>query len=108
MAIGLMASAPSGNQLVSLVVGAGLLTALTVSDFVSDRLTGAAREIVSNFQLGSSFSVFDQASFGVVEGGHFADFARGIISITDIVFYVSVTAVFLFITVVLLESRRWR
>ncbi|MCH8235050.1 MAG: ABC transporter permease subunit [Chloroflexi bacterium] len=108
LAIGLMASALSGNQLVSLVVGAGLLTALTVTDFVSDRLTGTAREVISNFQLGSSFSVFDKSSFGVVEGGHFADFARGIISVTDIVFYLSVTAVFLFVTVVLLESRRWR
>jgi ABC-2 type transport system permease protein len=108
LAIGLMASALSGNQLVSLVVGAGLLTGLTVSNFVADRLTGAAEEIVSNFQLGSSFSVFDTSSFGVVEGGHFADFARGIISVTDIAYYVSITAVFLFITVVLLESRRWR
>jgi ABC-2 type transport system permease protein len=44
----------------------------------------------------------------VVEGGHFADFARGILSVTDIAYYVSITAVFLFITVVLLESRRWR
>jgi len=106
--LGLMASALSSNQLVSLVVGAGLLTGLTVSNFVADRLTGAAQEIISNFQLGSSFSVFDTSSFGVVEGGHFADFARGIISVTDIAYYVSITAVFLFITVVLLESRRWR
>lgn len=108
LAIGLMASALSGNQLVSLVVGAGLLTALTLSNFVADRLSGVPEEIVSNFQLGSSFSVFDTSSFGVVEGGHFADFARGIISVTDIAYYVSITAVFLFVTVVLLESRRWR
>ncbi|MCH7642216.1 MAG: ABC transporter permease subunit [Chloroflexi bacterium] len=108
LAIGLMASALSSNQLVSLVVGAGLLTGLTLSNFVADRLTGPAKEIISNLQLGSSFSVFDTSSFGVVEGGHFADFARGIISVTDIAYYVSVTVVFLFITVVLLESRRWR
>ena len=107
LAVGRRASALPGNQVVSCVVGAGLLTALTVTDFVADRLTGTAREVISNFQLGSSFSVFDKSSFGVVEGGHFADFARGIISVTDIVFYISVTAVFLFVTVVLLESRRW-
>ena len=34
LAIGLMASALSSNQLVSLVVGAGLLTGLTVSNFI--------------------------------------------------------------------------
>jgi ABC-2 type transport system permease protein len=108
LAIGLMASALSGNQLVSLVVGAGLLTGLTVTDFISERLTGVAERVVSGMQLGSSFSVFDRSSFGLVEGGHFADFARGILSAGDILYYVSLTGVFLFLTTLLLQMRRWR
>ncbi|MFW6195475.1 MAG: ABC transporter permease [Chloroflexota bacterium] len=108
LSVGLMASALSSNQLVSLVVGAGILTGLTVIDFVSERLTGVAAEAVAYLQLGSSFSVFDQSTFGVVEGGHFADFARGILSVGDIVYYLSITAVFLLVTVMLLEARRWR
>ena len=108
LSIGLFASALSPNQLVGLVVGAGILTALTIVDFVSERVTGLAQNIVDGFQLGGSFSVFDRSSFGIAEGGHFADFARGIISIGDVAYYLSLTVVFLFLTVMVLEVRRWR
>ena len=108
LAIGLFASALSPNQIVGLVVGAGLLTGLTIIDFVSERVTGVASEILDSLQLGASFSVFDLDSFGVAEAGHFADFARGILSIGDVVYYVSITAVFLLLTVIALETRRWR
>lgn len=108
LSVGLFASALSPNQLVGLVVGAGMLTALTIVDFVSERVSGLAQDIVDGFQLGGSFSVFDPSSFGIAEGGHFADFARGIISVPDVVYYLSLTLVFLFLTVVTLEIRRWR
>ena len=108
LAIGLFASSLSPNQIVGLVVGAGLLTGLTIIDFVSDRVTGIGSEVLDALQLGASFSVFDLDSFGVAESGHFADFARGILSIGDIVYYISITAVFLMLTVIALETRRWR
>ena len=108
LAIGLFASALSPNQIVGLVVGAGLLTGLTIVDFVSDRVTGIGAQILDAMQLGASFSVFDLDSFGVAESGHFADFARGIFSVGDVVYYLSITAVFLMLTVVTLETRRWR
>ena len=108
ISVGLFASALSSNQIVGLVVGSGILTALTIIDFVSARLSGLASQILDGFQLGASFSVFDLDSFGVAQGGHFADFARGIISFTDIAYYLSLTAVFLLLTVLVLEARRWR
>ena len=108
LAVGLFASALSSNQIVGLMVGSGILTVLTIIDFVSDRLTGLASQILDGFQLGASFSVFDLDSFGVAQGGHFADFAKGIISVSDITYYVSLTAVFLLLTVLVLEARRWR
>ncbi len=108
LAVGLFASALSSNQIVGLMVGSGILTALTIIDFVSERLTGLASQILDGFQLGASFSVFDLDSFGVAQGGHFADFAKGIISVSDITYYVSLTAVFLLLTVLVLEARRWR
>ncbi len=108
LAIGLFASALSPNQIVGLVVGAGLLTGLTIIDFVSDRVQGVGAEILDALQLGASFSVFDLDSFGVAEAGHFADFARGILSVGDVVYYLSITAVFLMLTVIALETRRWR
>ena len=108
IAIGLFASALSPNQIVGLVVGSGLLTGLTIIDFISDRVTGTASEVLNGLQLGASFSVFDLNSFGVAEAGHFADFARGVISVSDIAYYVSVTTLFVFLTVMLLQIRRWR
>lgn len=108
LAVGLFASSLSSNQIVGLVVGSGILTALTIIDFVSARLSGLASQILDGFQLGASFSVFDLDSFGVAEGGHFADFAKGVISLTDIAYYISLTAVFLLLTVLVLEARRWR
>jgi ABC-2 type transport system permease protein len=108
LSVGLFASALSSNQIVGLVVGSGMLTALTIIDFVSSRLSGLASQVLDAFQLGASFSVFDLDSFGVAESGHFADFARGIISLTDIAYYLSITAVFLLLTVLVLEARRWR
>ena len=108
IAIGLFASALSPNQIVGLVVGSGLLTGLTIIDFISDRVTGTASEVLNGLQLGASFSVFDLNSFGVAEAGHFADFARGVISVSDIAYYLSVTTLFVFLTVMLLQIRRWR
>ena len=108
LAVGLFASALSSNQIVGLIVGSGILIALTIIDFVSERLTGLASQVLDGFQLGASFSVFDLDSFGVAQGGHFADFAKGIISVSDIAYYISLTAVFLLLTVLVLEARRWR
>lgn len=108
LAIGLAASAMTSNQLVALVVGAGLLTAFTVIDFIADRLSGIAADIVNGFQLGSTFSSFDLENFGVAQGGHFADFAKGIISVPDVAYYLALTVVFLLFAVILLEAKRWR
>ncbi len=108
LAVGLFASALSSNQIVGLIVGSGILTALTIIDFVSARLTGIGAQVLDAFQLGASFSVFDLDSFGVASGGHFADFAKGIVSVSDIAYYLSLTAVFLLLTVLVLEARRWR
>ena len=108
LSIGLFASSLSANQIVGLMVGAGILTALSVIDFISGRFTGNIAIILDNLQLGASFSVFDSDSFGVAESGHFADFARGIISIYDIFYYISISVLFIILTILILESRRWR
>ena len=57
----------SSNQLVSLVVGSGILTLLTFIDFVSERVSGVLGTILNEMQLGGSFSVFDTSSFGIAE-----------------------------------------
>jgi len=38
----------------------------------------------------------------------YTDFSKGVIDIGNLVFFISSTAVFLFLTVKVLESRRWK
>ena len=40
--------------------------------------------------------------------GHFDDFERGVIDTKNIVYFMSVIAFFIFLSIRTLESRRWR
>ena len=51
LSIGIFASSLSSNQLVSLVVGSGILTLLTFIDFVSERVPGILGTILNELQL---------------------------------------------------------
>ena len=90
--IGLLASSLTSNQVVAAIVGFGTLLILT--------LIGQATSVTS----GTTAVILEQLSLT----GHFTDFARGIIDTNNIVYFISVTAVFLFLTVRNVESRRWR
>lgn len=92
LAIGIMASSLSGNQIVAAVVGTGILLVLSFVDRISGILTGTFAEVVN----------------GISMNAHFTDFTRGVLDTSHIVYYLSIVAVFLFITVRSLETRRWR
>ena len=92
LSIGLLASSLSSNQLVSSVVGMGTLLVLTFVDEIGARLSGVPADIINNISLRV----------------HFSDFSRGIIDTSNIVYYISIIAVVLFLTVRSLETRRWR
>ena len=92
LAIGLMASSVSSNQIVAAVVGIAGLLALSFLDQVADLVTGVATDVLNGLSMNA----------------HFTDFTRGIIDTSHIVYYVSVAAVFLFLTIRSLETRRWR
>lgn len=92
LAIGIMASSLSGNQIVAAVVGIGILLTLSFIDRIAAIVEGLASEVLT----------------GISMNAHFTDFSRGIIDTSHIVYYLSMTAVFLFIAVRSLETRRWR
>ena len=92
LSVGLLASSLSSNQLVSSVVGMGTLLILTFIDELGSRLSGIPAEILSNISMRS----------------HFGDFVRGIIDTGNIVYYISIIAIFLFLTIRSVETRRWR
>ena len=92
LAIGLLASSLTGNQIVAAVVGFGIILLFTVIDRVSGILGGTVADVLE--QLSLTF--------------HFDAFARGIIDTSDIIYYLILTVVSLFFTTRSLESRRWR
>lgn len=92
LAIGVMSSSLSGNQIVAAVVGMGILLTLSFIERVADIVQGVAAEVLTNISMNY----------------HFADFSRGVLDTSHVVYYVSITAVFLFIAVRSLETRRWR
>ena len=92
LSVGLLASSLTNNQIVAAVVGVGLLLLLTFIDFAADQVGGGLSTFLEEVGLRS----------------HFDDFSRGIIDTSDLVYFVALAAVFLFLTVRSLESRRWR
>ena len=92
LAVGLLTSTMSSNQIVSAVVAMGILLAMFFADRAFGAVGGIAGEIIGEMGL----------------RGHFDDFARGVIDTTNIVYFLSVIAFFLFLSIRTLESRRWR
>ena len=92
LSIGLLASSLTSNQIVAAVVSLGILFLLTFIEVGADQVTGVSSTILA--QLGMTT--------------HFDDFVRGVIDAGHVVYYISMAAVFLFLTTRSLETRRWR
>ena len=92
LAIGLLCSTLTSNQIVAAVVAMGILMVMFFADLAADNIGGTTSTIISEISIRS----------------HFEDFDRGIIDTKHVVYYLSVIAFFLFMSVRALESRRWR
>jgi ABC-2 type transport system permease protein len=97
IAMGIFISSLTENQVVAAVGSLGLFVALFIFEVIAMSFyrTGA----LPNFILHAFrfISVF----------GRHGDITRGILAFDDIIYFLSVTAVFLFLTVRGLEKRRW-
>ena len=92
LAVGLLCSTLTSNQIVAAVVAMGILLVMFFADLASDNISGVASTVISEISIRS----------------HFDDFGRGVIDTKHVVYYLSVIAFFLFMSVRALESRRWR
>jgi ABC-2 type transport system permease protein len=92
LAVGIFASSLTSNQLVSAVVAGGLLFALWFLGLAGPLAPGPLGELMSYLSLSS----------------HFPDFIRGVVDTRAVVYYLSITAVFLFLAVRSAEADRWR
>ena len=92
LSVGLLASSLTSNQIVAAVVGIGILFLLFFIDAGANRLEGIPATLLNH--IGLAF--------------HFDDFSRGVIDLGNVVYFLSATLTFLFLTVRSLESRRWK
>jgi ABC-2 type transport system permease protein len=92
LAIGLFASSLTQNQVVAALIGIGLTLVLWLSGALGDVVGEAAKEIFAYLPL------FD----------HYFDFVRGIVDTKNVIYYMSVVALFLFLSTRVIEARRWK
>ncbi len=92
LSIGLLGSSLSSNQIVAAVVGTAVLLFFSFINRVSAVIEGAPASFLDALSMESRL----------------ADFTRGIIDTSHVIYFVSLIAIFVFITIRALETRRWR
>ena len=92
LAVGLLGSSLSANQIVAAVGGIAVLLMLSFVDRVGSLVSGVAADVLNGLSLNA----------------HVTDFTRGVIDTANVVYFLSITAVFLFLTIRSMETRRWR
>ncbi len=92
LAIGIFASSLTSNQIVSAVVAGGILFTLWFLGIADNFVPGALGELLSYLSLSR----------------HFPDFVRGVVDTKAVVYYLSVTAIFLYLAIRSTETDRWR
>ena len=90
IALGILASLLTANTTIAFVLGAAFCSFFTLIDS-----TAAYSGIVQRFL----------ASLGIF--GYFADFAKGVISLSGVLYFCSVTGLVLYLNVLLVERRHW-
>jgi ABC-2 type transport system permease protein len=95
LSLGCFASAISQSQMVAAMISLVLGVSLFSLGYLAKQLPATAQW---QAQALSFFSLFDQMN----------DFARGVVDTRSLIFYVSTTFFFLFLTLRVVESRRWK
>ena len=92
LAVGIFASSLTENQIVASITTFGVLLILWVIGWSAEYVGGPWGRVLSHLSL------LD----------HFDTFARGVLDTKDVIYYVDVTVVALFLTLRSLEARRWK
>lgn len=96
VSVGLFCSSLTRSQVVAAVLAVSILFLITIVPWAAMRAEGST--------LGATWrKVADQGVYN-----RYADFSRGVIDTSHVVFFLAVTTVFLFLTIKVLESRRWK
>ena len=95
MAMGCFASSMTKSQIISAIMSFAMGISLFMLSFLSMSSSG---------QTGWKTQLFNHV--GLIE--HMQDFAQGVIDSRPLILYLSFTVLFLFLTVKVVESRRWK
>jgi ABC-2 type transport system permease protein len=93
LAVGVLTSALTQNQVIAYIVGMAILLVLWVADALS--------RIVGGGSLGDALTYLAITR-------HYEDFLRGVIDLQHLIYPLSVIVVALFIATQVLQTRRWR
>ena len=91
IAVGVFASSLTENQVIAVIISYASLLIMWLADSMSNVVGGFASKLLSWFSILSRYE----------------DFNRGILGLSPVVYYLSFTAVFLFLTIRVIEKRRW-
>ena len=91
ISVGIFASSLTENQVVAVVIGFVSLLIMWVADGLGSTLGGIWAKVLGWFSLITRYEEFN----------------KGILALSPVVYYLSFIAVFLFITVRIIERRRW-
>lgn len=91
LSVGVFTSSLTENQIIATMLSFAILLLFYVIGWMSENLTGLASQVVSFLSL----------------TGHMENFTKGIIDLTDVLYYFSVIALFLFATIRRMEWGRW-
>lgn len=92
LAVGLFASSVTENQIVAAVITFGVLLMFWVIGWSADYAGGGFGRVL--------------AHLSILE--HNESFARGVLDTKDVIYYLNFTALALFLTLRMLEARRWK
>ena len=91
LAVGTFASSVTESQPVAAVLGVIILLAISFIESIGQQIQGTLGRILVWVSLSSRYS----------------DFASGLFSLTSVFYYLSFTAVILFVTIMNIERKRW-
>jgi len=93
IAVGLFFSATTKHQIVAVLLSFALLALVTfASEGLAQQVEGWLRALMQHLSIRT----------------HFAEFVRGLLDVNHVVFFLTTTLLFLFLTVKRVEMRRWQ
>jgi len=95
LAIGCLASAMTKNQVTAAMISLAVGVILFIVAYMAQNISSTDQ---SQLQILSYFNLFQQMQ----------DFTRGVVDTRTVIFYGSATFLFLFLTLRVVESRRWK